>query len=231
MKKILIFISVLILLSVLSYAITIDGSTTGDSYGAATATGSDTGWAAANLKSLFVTADANSEYFCVTGSNLASWEAGVLYIYSPGITAFSGTNETDQWSRQIKTNWSPNQPNVQVHMKLDNSWVEITIWNGSSWKVTANTLPHAINLSGGSANGFEVAIPKSMLGITGNQTIQVEGLVTGDQNYHGCFDSIPNGVNADAWDITSDTGDKTGPNNETVFVPTSSVKTPQKAKN
>jgi len=228
MKTRLIFISVLTLLSVMSYAITLDGSTTGDNYGAAIATGSDTSWAGVNLKSLFVTADANSVYFCVTGNNMASTQVGVLYIYSPGTAAFTGANEKDQWARQIKTNWSPHQPNIQVHMNLDKSWMEIRIWNGSSWDVTANTLPYAMNLSGGSANGFEVAIPKSMLGITGSQTIQVEGLVTGNQNYHGCFDSIPNGVNADTWDITSDTGDGTGPNNETGYVSKASAKTPQK---
>jgi hypothetical protein len=233
MKKILIFISSLILLGVMSYAASpiIDGSTTGDNYGPAIATGSDTGWIGVRLNSLFVTTDSNSVYFCVTGSNITTWEAGAFYIYSPGIAAFTNPNETDQWSRQIKTNWSPNQPNVQVHLKLDNSWVEIALWNGSSWEVTANTLPHGINIGGGSANGFEVAIPKSILKLTGNQTIQAEALITGDQNYHGCFDSIPNGVNADSWDITSDKGDGTGPNNETVFVSKSIATTTPKVKN
>ncbi len=201
MKKIFTIFSVLYTGFVFAGTPTIDGIyNASEGWGTAVATGNGTvGWADANARTLYVTYDNNYVYFGAECSAQGSWQQFAIAINNK---IGGGTN--DGWGRQIIYNHA-NKPDIVVRGNIgSNNYAEIHTWNGTSW----DGLTNAINGSGtevkgifaGSApfNGFlEVRVPRSIIGwgIVGD----VQFIISGDNNDHGCFDAIPNDNNSTGW--------------------------------
>lgn len=180
---------------------TIDGTFDGVSvWGSAVGTNSSPGWAGVTATDLYVTDDSNYVYFGAQVSGLQSWMS-----FGFAIDARSGgANSQDTWARQINYAFSSvgdfDAPEFVVRGNADNSWTERHEWNGSSWTGFGTN----INTSGDAAvnvsNGFvECRIAKSILNMRSSKQGRVEFYVSGDQNSHGLFSSVPYDTPCDTW--------------------------------
>ncbi|MCX7626364.1 MAG: hypothetical protein N2Z21_09165 [Candidatus Sumerlaeaceae bacterium] len=174
---------------------TIDGTFDGESvWGSAVATNSNPGFsgAGATATALYVTDDSNYVYFGAQVSGLAGWMS-----FGFAIDARSGgSNSQDTWARQINFAFPSagdfDAPEFVVRGNVNNSWTERHEWTGSSWTGFGTN----INLSGDAAanasNGFvECRIAKSVLNMRSSKQGRVEFYLSGDQNAHGLFTSVP----------------------------------------
>jgi hypothetical protein len=173
---------------------TIDGTFDGVSvWGNPVATNSNPGFsgAGATATALYVTDDANYVYFGAEVTGLAGWMS-----YGFAIDARTGgANSQDTWARQINYNFSVgggfDEPEFVIRGNADNSWCErheyVSGWTGFG----TNIIPNG-DASASTTNGFiEARIAKSTLNMRTSKQGQVEFYLTGDENYHGLFTSVP----------------------------------------
>ncbi len=172
-----------------------------EGWGPAVATGNGTvGWADANARTLYVTYDNNYVYFGAECSAQA-WQQFVIAINNrPG-----GSN-TDSWGRSITYNHT-NRPDFLIRGDIaGGNYAEIHTWSGTAWGgLTTNINNAGTEVKGifaGTApfNGFlEVRVPRSVIGwgLLGD----VQFIIGGNNNDHGCFDAIPNDNNSSDWNL------------------------------
>lgn len=157
------------------------------------------GWNGANAYKLYVTFDANYYYFGAT-CNAQNWHQFIFAVNTK-----VGGDSTDSWGRQIKYKHT-NAPDYLFRGDIaGGNYAEFHSWSGTAWTGTGVNA----NLSGtevkgtfnGSNDGFiEIRVPKSV--ISGNPlTGDIQFIIGGNANDHGCFDAIPSepGQNSTGW--------------------------------
>ncbi len=173
---------------------TIDGSFDGTSvWGTAVATNSNPGFsgAGATATALYVTDDATYVYFGAEVTGLASWQSFGFAIDSRS----GGGNTQETWGRQINFAFpvspSLDEPDVVVRGNCNNSWIELHQWSGSTWTGFGTNIGTS-EANSSPSNGFiECRVAKSVLNMRASKQGQVEFYLTGDQNSHGLFTSVP----------------------------------------
>ncbi len=206
MKKIsTLFAGIAMTMSAFAGTPTLDGTVTGgEGWGTAVATGDNiAGWDNANAKNLYFTSDATYYYFAAE-TVASSWKQWVFLVNSK-----TGGGTTDSWSRSIVYNHT-DAPDYIFRGDFGGAYnyAEYHSWNGSAWTglgTNVNASPsEAVNSVNGDVNGFiEIRVPKTLLGAISYMDIQF--IVTGNNNVHGTFDAIPTqaGSNSTSWNMTS----------------------------
>jgi hypothetical protein len=174
----------------------IDGVFDGEAvWGAPVAVGNGSpGWhSATNAKRFYVTYDPNYVYFC--GEFTASWWQQFMFLVNtkPG----GGRADAPTWGRQFAFNHT-NAPDFIFRGDIGNTnYMEFHIWDGTAWTGTGtnrnDSRTEGWALSGGSANdanGFvEIRVPRTTIGEVGS--LDVQFVISGNNNTHGNFDSVP----------------------------------------
>ncbi len=179
------------------YALTpaLNGSFDGAAiWGAPIATATDgIYWQTYELGSLYYTMDATYVYFLVTRNNADDWQYAAF-----ALNVGAGGGPSDPWTRAVNYDHS-NKPDYVFISQWNDSWAELRSWNGgtSSWD-GAGVDKSADVWVAGDLKTMKIRIAKSALG--NPAAIDVQCYQSGDQNFHGCFDSIPDGEAADQWD-------------------------------
>lgn len=207
MIKLFTILFLLISISVYSQPV-MDGNFDGETvWGAPKATAdNNTGWASAQAKKFYVTADANYLYLGaeVTASEWMAW-AFIINTTPGGATS-------DSWARRVYYNHPPDsnaRPDFTARGQFGlpfGPWAEIYKWTGTSWQRDPdNGLPSTEwgeNIGGSLADGWvEIRVPQSILGSPAVGDIQF--YITGDNDDHGCFDACPDDDNANSWTDSS----------------------------
>lgn len=168
-----------------------------EGWGTEVASGNGTvGWADANAKKLFVTYDNNYVYFGAE-CTAQNWQQ---FIFAVNTKAGGGT--TDSWGRQITYNHS-NRPDFLFRGDIaGTNYAEYHVWDGTAWTgLGTNINTGGAEVKGvfdGSNNGFlEVRVPRSIIGF--GIICDVQFIIGGNANDHGCFDAIPNDNNSSGW--------------------------------
>ena len=183
------------------------------------------GWPApdqpgANAKRLYVTADANYIYIGAE-VKVASWMQFAFLINTK-----VGGGTADSWSRAITYGHS-NKPdyifrgNFGEKNANDANYAEFHSWSGTAWtgvgtQVAATECADNVPNTEVSADGFvEVRIARSQVNLQGNPSdpeqlsrllaniIDVQLILTGNNNDHGVFDALPDQTNANSWNMTA----------------------------
>jgi hypothetical protein len=155
-----------------------------------------TGWDIANAKKLYVTSDANYVYFGAE-CTAASWQQFIFAVNTK-----SGGSATDSWGRQITYNHT-NKPDFLFRGDIaGGNYAEYHVWSGTAWTGTGtNVNAGGTEVKGtfdGSNNGFiEIRVPRSIIGF--GLLCDVQFIIGGNANDHGCFDAIPNDNNSAGW--------------------------------
>lgn len=155
-----------------------------------------TGWDIANAKKLYVTSDANYVYFGAE-CTAASWHQFIFAVNTK-----AGGSATDSWGRQITYNHT-NKPDFLFRGDIaGGNYAEYHVWNGTTWTGTGtNVNAGGTEVKGtfdGSNNGFiEIRVPRSIIGF--GLLCDVQFIIGGNVNDHGCFDAIPNDNNSAGW--------------------------------
>lgn len=203
---------------------TIDGTFDGTAvWGSPIATNSNPGFsgAGATATALYVTADATYVYFGAAVTGLAGWQTYGFAIDSKA----GGGNTQEPWSRQINFNFPTNTvgdaPDFVVRGIADNSWAELRTWNGTDWSTGGATNIGTSEANSSTTNGWiECRVAKSTLSMRGTNEGQVEFYLTGDNNTHGLFTSVPYDTPCTQWDNTGTPQSLTNPQaSGTSFVP------------
>ncbi|RMH30642.1 MAG: hypothetical protein D6691_01010 [Candidatus Hydrogenedentota bacterium] len=185
---------------------TIDGTFDGVSvWGPAVATNSNPGFsgAGATATDLYVTDDASYVYFGAQISGLAGWMSFGFAIDSQS----GGGNTQETWGRQINFNFPTNSvgdaPDVVIRGNCNNSWIEQHTWNGSTWQGFGTNIGTSEANSNPSTGWIECRVAKSVLNMRASKQGQVEFYLTGDQNAHGLFTSVPYDTPCAEWNPSS----------------------------
>jgi hypothetical protein len=182
---------------------TIDGTFDGVLvWGIPVATNSNPGFsgAGATAIALYVTDDANYVYFGAQVTGLAGWMS-----YGFAIDARTGgANVQEPWQRQINFNFSVgggfDAPEFVIRGNANNSWCERREWNGSSWTGGGTNIIPAGDASANTTTGFiEARIAKSTLNMRTSKQGRVEFYLSGDNNSHGLFTSVPYDTPCNEW--------------------------------
>jgi hypothetical protein len=199
MKKLFTILFVLLSISVYSQPV-MDGNFDGEAvWGAPKAIAdNNTGWASAQAKKFYVTADANYLYLGaeVTASFWMAW-AFIINTQPGGATS-------DSWARRVYYNHPPDsnaRPDFTARGHFS-SYAEIYKWIGTQWQRDPNSgldsTEYGENIEGSLADGWvEIRVPQSTLGSPAVGDIQF--YITGDYNEHGCFDACPDDSVATSW--------------------------------
>ncbi len=154
----------------------------------------NTGWASAQAKKFYATADANYLYLGaeVTASHWMAW-AFIINTKPGGATS-------DSWARRVYYNHT-NLPDFTARGHF-NSYAEIYKWTGTEWQRDPDSgldsSEFGENVAGDLADGWvEIRVPQSTLGSPSVGDIQF--YITGDYNEHGCFDACPDDSVATSW--------------------------------
>lgn len=168
-----------------------------EGWGTEVATGNGTaGWADANAKKLFVTYDNNYVYFGAE-CTAQSWQQFIFAVNTK-----SGGGNTDSWGRQITYNHT-NRPDFLFRGDIaGGNYAEYHVWSGTAWTGLGTNINSAgTEVKGvfdGSNNGFiEIRVPRSIIGF--GIICDVQFIIGGNANDHGCFDAIPNDNNSSGW--------------------------------
>ena len=180
----------------------------------------------ANAKKIYVTADANFIYIGAD-VNAASWMQFTFLINTK-----AGGGAADSWGRSF-TYGHANKPdyvfrgNFGAGDKNTNGtdaspYAEFHTWSGADWTGVGtrvattdceDNIPNNYNV----ATGFiEVRIPRNQVSFTGDKSdnnqqsrlldissVEVELVLTGDNNDHGIFDALPDQTNANDWNMAA----------------------------
>lgn len=201
MKKIFTLFAVFATAFCLAGTPTIDGIyNAGEGWGTAVATGDGTvGWSDANAKKLYVTYDNNYVYFAAECSAQGNWQQFIFAVNTQ-----PGGGSTDSWGRQITYNHT-NKPDFLFRGDIGQSnYAEYHVWNGTAWTGTGTNINSAgtevkgIFSATAPYDGFiEIRVPRSTIGW--GTKCDVQFIVGGNNNDHGCFDAIPNDNNSTGW--------------------------------
>lgn len=177
----------------------IDGTFDGTGiWGEAIASGDGVaGWDETNAKKLYITSDANYVYF---GAELKAknWQQFIFAINSK-----AGGSSTDPWGRVITYNHT-NKPDYLIRGNVDGDfYCQYQVWDGATWQGTSTNInPDKTEMKGsfnGAREGFiEIRVPRATL--ENNSIFDVQFIIGGNNNSHGCFDAIPNDNNGTSWD-------------------------------
>jgi hypothetical protein len=175
----------------------------------------------ANAKKIYITADANYIYIGAE-VKVASWMQFAFLINTK-----SGGGTTDSWSRAI-TYGHANKPDYVFRGNFGEenadgtSYAEFHTWSGSAWtgvatRVAGTECADNIPNTSTSTDGFvEVRIARNQVSFKGDNTgseqqsrlldinsMEVQLILTGNQNDHGSFDALPDQTNANDWNMTA----------------------------
>jgi hypothetical protein len=185
---------------------TIDGTFDGTSvWGSAVATNSTAGFGGVTATALYVTDDADYVYFGASVTGLQSWMNYGFAIDSKS----GGGNTPEPWGRQITfafpTAGDLDAPDFCVRANFeDGNWRELRQWNGTDWGTGGGVDITTSEASLPSTNGFcECRIAKSTLNMRASKQGQVEFFVTGNQDAHGLFCSVPYDAPDTDWEQSS----------------------------
>jgi hypothetical protein len=205
---------------------TLDGTiTSGEGWGSALVdnTADADGWFETKVNKLYVTSDAN---FLYLGAEIKArkWQQFAFLVNSK-----VGGGATDSWGRSIIYTHAdaPDlivRGNLQGEGMTDNNYAGVHTWNTmtSAWDNTGvnyNASGEFVKdniVSDDAAVGFvEVKVPLSSLTFFGSNNqieslmsaIDVQAIMTGNNNEHGIFDAAPNATNATGWNMTATPND------------------------
>jgi hypothetical protein len=177
----------------------IDGTFDGEGvWGAPVGTGDGlAGWANANARKIYVTSDDTYVYFGAE-CRADDWMQFIFVVNTK-----PGGSSTDSWGRLITYNHT-NRPDFLLRGDIGKSnYAEYHAWNGTAWTNTGTNIN-----SGGTEvkssfdaarEGFvEIRVLRTFLENASIYDIQF--IIGGDNNTHGCFDAIPNDNNGTSWD-------------------------------
>jgi hypothetical protein len=175
----------------------------------------------ANAKKIYVTFDANYIYIGAD-VKVASWMQFAFLINTK-----SGGGSADSWGRAISYGHT-NKPDYVFRGNFGagnmdgTNYAEFHTWSGAAWTGTSIQVPTtecADNIPNNftSADGFiELRIARNQVSFKGDDpdnnpqsrllnisSMQVQLVITGDNNSHGVFDALPDQTNANAWDMTA----------------------------
>ncbi|TAD83715.1 MAG: hypothetical protein EAY75_14495 [Bacteroidetes bacterium] len=179
-----------------------------DGWGAAIGTGNDVaGWGGANAKKVYSTFDNNFVYFAAE-FECASWQQFMFLVNTkPG-----GTNvDNSSWGRTMSFDHTESPDFIFRGDIAKGNYAEYHVWNGAMW----TNLGTNVNAAGTevvstflgttnrefpntAAGTLEIRVPRSMIGFPGTGDVQF--IIGGDKNTHGCFDAIPDDNNGTSWD-------------------------------
>ncbi len=200
MKKIFTLCALFLAGSVFAGTPTINGVySASEGWGTQVATGDGVaGWSDANAKKLYVTYDNDYVYFGAE-CTAQSWQQFVFAVNTK-----AGGSNTDSWGRSITYNQT-NKPDFLFRGDIAGSnYAEYHVWDGTTWTGTGTN----VNAGGtevkstfdGSNNGFlEIRVPRSIIGF--GILCDVQFIIGGNNNEHGCFDAIPNDNNSTGWNL------------------------------
>lgn len=206
-----ILLTILILFSTTCIAQpTIDGTFDGENvWGTPFANGNGSpGWDSANAKSLYLVEDINYIYLGVelVSSDWKSW----AFIFN---TKNGGSN-SGAWTRSIAYGHSE-LPDYEIRGSFD-GWSQSYSWNDtlSSWGDAVQLLGNGTdtgdvgeNITNTNTDGWlEIRVSKSDLGNPSNLDFQF--YISGNNNDHGSFDSIPEDDFADDWNNSNNVLDQ-----------------------
>jgi hypothetical protein len=206
MKKLFTFFSTISIIASFAGTPTIDGVySASEGWGTTIATGNGVvGWSDANAKKLYMTFDNNYVYLGAECS-AQSWQQFIFALNNK-----SGGSSTDSWGRQINYNHT-NKPDFLFRGDIaGGNYAEYHVWNGTSWTGTGVN----VNASGTEVKGvfsatapydgfLEIRIPRSLIGF--GLLCDVQFIIGGNANDHGCFDAIPNDNNSSGWNPPAST--------------------------
>jgi hypothetical protein len=168
-----------------------------EGWGTEVAVGNGTaGWGDANAKKLYVTYDNNYVYFGAE-CTAQNWQQFVFAVNTK-----AGGGSTDSWGRQITYNHT-NKPDFLFRGDIaGGNYAEYHVWNGTAWTgLGTNVNAGGTEVKGvfdGLNNGFlEIRVPRSTIGF--GIICDVQFIIGGNANDHGCFDAIPNDNNSTGW--------------------------------
>ena len=203
MKKLITVLVLLLSISAYSQPV-MDGNFDGEAvWGAPKAIAdNNTGWASAQAKKFYVTADANYLYLGAEVS-ASEWMAWAFIINTK-----PGGATSDSWARRVYYNHPPDsnsRPDFTARGHFS-SYAEIYKWIGTQWQRDPDgglaSTEFGENITGSLADGWvEIRVPQSTLGSPSVGDIQF--YITGDNNDHGCFDACPDDDNAISWTDSS----------------------------
>jgi Secretion system C-terminal sorting domain len=175
----------------------------------------------ANAKKIYVTADASYIYIGAE-VKVASWMQFAFLINTK-----SGGGTADSWGRAF-TYGHADKPDYIFRGNFGegnmdgSSYAEFHTWSGSAWTgvgTKAASTEYADNIPNNftSSDGFiEVRIARNQVNFkeddTDNNTqsrllditaMEVQLVLTGDNNDHGSFDALPDQTNANNWNMTA----------------------------
>ncbi len=196
MKKLLI-LAVFLPLIAFSGTPTIDGVFDGTSvWGMPVATADGiAGWSGNNVKELYVTYDANYAYFAAsfhTGGAPGSWQ----YV-AFAINTKNGGGSNDPWAVAITYGYT-NKPDFVLIGRLQDSYAELRVWNGSDWTgANINVYPNDIKWS----NDYLYVEGRILQSTLGYPTICDVQFYSGGNNFyeHGVFDACPDDEVMQSW--------------------------------
>ena len=204
MKKLFTFFSLFTMLVSYAGTPTIDGVyNASEGWGSPVATADGTvGFSNANAKKLYVTSDANYVYFAAE-CYMENW---CQYVFA--VNTKAGGGSTDSWSRTITYNHT-NKPDFLFRGNVGgwaatgygtDFYANYNYWDGAAWQGwgDANSSGNEAKALFTGGNGFvEIRVPRSVIGTVSVGDVQF--IITGNQNAHGCFDAIPNDNNCTDW--------------------------------
>lgn len=156
------------------------------------------GWANANARKLYLTSDDTYVYFGAE-CRADDWQQFIFVINTK-----SGGSSNDSWGRVITYNHT-NRPDFLLRGDIGKSnYAEYHAWSGTAWTNTGTNVNSGgtevkSSFDAGNREGFiEIRVLKTFLENAGNYDVQF--IIGGDNNSHGCFDAIPNDNNGTSWD-------------------------------
>lgn len=138
------------------------------------------GWANANASALYVRYDDTYAYF---GASFTA-ESWMQFVFL--VDAKVGGGTADTWSRQITYNHA-DAPDFICRGDVNGGYAERHTWNGTSWDGVGSAA--AASEYGSSTSFAECRVPLAALGSPSSANVQF--LITGNNNDHGSFSSVP----------------------------------------
>lgn len=183
------------------------------------------GWANANAKNLYITADANYIYLGATVITTSYFYFAFIINTKPGGAeddagqrkiVFNHTNKPDYIFRGDFGHDEAVNGNDFGNIAFFNSW-DGTQWTGIDTRITNNGTTYSVadnipnDFSGTLVDGFiEVRIARSAMnrgdgqvGILDVSTLDVQFCILGYAQNQGSFDAVPNDNNADAFTLSN----------------------------
>lgn len=161
------------------------------------------GWAGAQANELFTAVDNNYVYFRATNAAIPDWgNPGMTWVFivNTNDTTGSSVGTKDVWSREVYYQHSPGVNWVAVG-QFGGGWAEIYEWSGSGFTRVyygesgapggewANANMDNYRYVAGNRLEVQARFPKADIGYPA--TVDVQYYITGNNDEHGCFDSIP----------------------------------------